>query len=75
MGPAEGCMVILYSVTYYSLNASFSHLNNYFEYALACYKCRFTCLVCVKSSFFVIIYVIWGLFPCIVPLLLLYQLS
>lgn len=45
VGPAEGCVIVLYSVTYYSVNAWFSHLNDCFEFALACYQCRFTCLV------------------------------
>lgn len=50
VGSAEGCMVILYSVTHYSVNALFSHLNDYFEYALACYKILQTC-VCEKPIF------------------------
>lgn len=67
VGSAEGCVVILYSVTYYSVNALFSHLNDYFEYALACYKCRFSRLIYVKNLFFVIIRVIWGFSLVVLP--------
>lgn len=50
-------------------------LSDCFESALADCKCRFICVEHMKSFFFVISHMIWGLLPCVVALTLLCQLS